>query len=66
MKALKIKTKVKDGKIIINVPEDFGDIIEVILLENGDYDFWQDNEIENMGKILSQKRPLDNQEYDTW
>jgi len=66
MKALKIRTQVKDGKIVINVPKDFGDIVEVILLEDGDYEFWQDNEIENMGKILSQKSPLDDQEYDKW
>ncbi len=64
MKALKLKMTVKNGKIVIPVPEDFGDTVEVILLSNEDSDFWQDNELENMGKILSQKRPWDAPESD--
>ena len=64
MKALKLKMRVKNGKIIIPVPEDFGDTVEVILLANEDSDFWQDNEIENMGKILSHKHPWDGLESD--
>jgi len=39
MKALKLKMTVKNGKIVIPVPEDFGDTVEVILLANEDSDF---------------------------
>ncbi len=66
MKAIKIRTRVRDGKIVIPVPKEFGEIVEVILLENKDYEFWDASEIKNFGKNLNLKAPLDDEDFSQW
>ncbi len=69
MLAIRKKTTVKDRKIIIEIPEIFGDQVEIIILSDVDekkVDYWSEQEIENMGKSKSHAKDIDNEDYSKW
>ncbi len=53
MQALKLRKEVFDGQVVLNVPKDFGKIVEIIILARLDdeIEFWNEDEIKDLGKI---------------
>lgn len=74
MLAIKEVTTVKNNQIVLGLPACFdeNEEVEVIVLSKKqtelDYDFWQQNELAQIGKIgLSSKSFVeDDEDYSTW
>ncbi|MHB1687478.1 MAG: hypothetical protein ACYCVH_08895 [Ignavibacteriaceae bacterium] len=69
MLALRKKTKVVDRKITIEIPESFGNEVEIIILSDVDekkIDYWSKQEIDNIGKSISLVKDIDNEDYSKW
>ena len=67
MKALRVFKEVKDKKVVIDVPHDFGDRIEILILPaEGAEEYWNESEIKNMGKIRHTSEQMDNEDYSKW
>jgi hypothetical protein len=74
MLAIKEVTTVKNHQIVLGLPACFdeNEEVEVIVLSKKqtklDYDFWQQNELEQIGKIgLNSKSFVeDDEDYSTW
>lgn len=74
MLAIKEVTTVKNHQIVLGLPACFdeNEEVEVIVLSKKqtklDYDFWQQNELEQIGKIgLNSKSFVEDEEdYSTW
>lgn len=65
MLAIRQRKKISDGKITIEVPENFGDEVEVIILSDIDenkIEFWSIEEIEKLGTIASVSSDLDDED----
>lgn len=67
MQALKLRKKVANGKIVLEIPKGFGPVVEVIILSNADdIEFWQEDELKNLGKIRVSAMNFDNEDYSQW
>lgn len=68
MQALKLKKEVVDGEIILKIPKEFGMIVEVIILGRFDeeIEYWNDDEIKELGKTQSLYADLDTEDYSQW
>jgi len=72
MTAIRNFTKVKDCMINIKLPEEFEDQeVEVIIMpKEEEYEFWGDEELDNIGKIayglMSDDFNDDNEDYSKW
>ncbi len=61
MQALRLRENVKDGKIVLTIPKEFGPVVEIILLapSHDDVEFWSEDEIRDLGKTRVQSGSLD-------
>ncbi len=53
MLAIRKKAPVHDRKVTIEIPESFGDLVEIIILsdiEEKEVEYWSKDEIDNFGK----------------
>ena len=69
MLAIRKKTKVVDRKITVEIPESFGNEVEIIILSDVDekkIDYWSKQEIEKIGKSISVVKDIDNEDYSKW
>ena len=69
MLAIRQKKQVVDNKIVIEIPENFGSEVEVIILSNIDekkVDFWSKKEISELGKTITFVKDIDNEDYSKW
>jgi hypothetical protein len=68
MQALKLKKEVVDGKIVLKVPKNFGAIVEVIILGrlDGEIEFWNEDEIKDLGKTGTLHADFDKEDYSRW
>ena len=72
MTAIRNFTKVKDCMINIKLPKEFEDQeVEVIIMpKEEEYEFWSDEELDNIGKItyglMSDDFNDDNEDYSKW
>jgi len=69
MVALREYKKVKDNKIIIELPKDFDyKEVEVIILPKDECEFWSEDEIERVGEIgfVSNSFEDDGEDYSKW
>jgi hypothetical protein len=68
MQALKFKKEVVDGKIVLKVPKEFGAIVEVIILarQDNEFEFWNEDEIKNLGKTHAFHADFDTEDYSQW
>ena len=69
MLAIRKKSKVVDRKVTIEIPENFGDQVEIIILSDIDeknVDYWSEQEINNIGKSISLVKDIDNEDYSKW
>lgn len=70
MIAIREKKKVQDGKVVIHIPESFGEEVDVIVLAEGngsEIEFWTDEEIANLGKVsVLRSDDLDDEDYSKW
>ncbi|MBS4027260.1 MAG: hypothetical protein KGZ58_01375 [Ignavibacteriales bacterium] len=66
MIAMRETKTVREGKIIMNVPDNFGSEVEVIILspETKEVQYWSESEIHAMGNIPL-KKDFDNEDYTT-
>lgn len=64
MQALKLREHVKDGQIIRTIPKEFGPMVEIILLAplQDEIEFWQEDEIQNLGKTRTLSKGNDSAE----
>ena len=68
MIALREVKTVHNGTVLINVPSNFGNEVEVILLPslaNDEIQYWNETEIHSMGNI-AMKTDFDGEDYSTW
>jgi hypothetical protein len=68
MIALREVKTVHDGTILINVPPNFGNEVEIILfpsVSHNEIQYWNETEIHSTGKI-SLKNDFDSEDYSTW
>ncbi len=66
MLAIRQKKQVVDNKIVIEIPENFGSEVEVIILSNIDekkVDYWSKKEISELGKTITFVKDIDNEDY---
>ena len=69
MVALREYKKVKDSKIVVELPKDFDyKEVEVIILPKDEYEFWSEDEIERVGEIgfASSSFEDDGEDYSKW
>jgi len=68
MQALRIRQKVVDGEIILKVPKEFGAVVEIIILGRleDEIDFWNEDEIKDLGKTKTLYQNIDQEEYSQW
>jgi len=69
MLAIRQKKQVVDNKIVIEIPENFGSEVEVIILSNIDekkVDYWSKKEISELGKTITIVKDIDNEDYSKW
>jgi hypothetical protein len=69
MLAIRQKKQVVDNKIVIEIPENFGSEVEVIILSNIDekkVDYWSKKEISELGKTITLVKDIDNEDYSKW
>jgi hypothetical protein len=69
MLAIRQKKQVVDNKIVIEIPENFGSEVEVIILSNSDekkVDYWSKKEISELGKTITLVKDIDNEDYSKW
>jgi hypothetical protein len=70
MVAIREKKIVKDGKVVIEIPENFGNNVEVIVLADNDaiaFEYWTKEEIDNLGKTSAlTSYDLDDEDYSKW
>ncbi len=70
MVALRAKKKVTDGKVVIEIPEGFGNEVEVIVLAEGSVypiEYWTSEEIAKLGKITGLiSDNVDKEDYSKW
>lgn len=69
MLALRQRKKVIERKITIEIPENFGNEVEIIILSDIDeknVEFWSKEEIEKMGTIASVSYSLDDEDFSKW
>jgi len=68
MLAIKEKKTVRDGKVTVDVPKNFGSEVEIIILTERELEppaFWDDEELKNFGHIAT-SRMMDNEDYSRW
>ena len=65
MQALKLRDYVKDGQVVLTIPKEFGPVVEIILLapSHDEIEFWQEDEIQNLGKTRTLVKDLDDEDY---
>ncbi|MCK9425775.1 MAG: hypothetical protein M0Q21_07040 [Ignavibacteriaceae bacterium] len=69
MLALRKKEKVINKIVTIDIPENFGDEVEVIILSNADEKkelYWSESEIALMGSVSTLVKDIDNEDYSAW
>jgi hypothetical protein len=69
MLAIRQKRKVIDKKVIIDIPENFGSEVEVIILSDindKSIEYWSKEEIERMGLTTSVLKDIDDEDYSKW
>jgi hypothetical protein len=67
MKAIRVIKEVKDRCVSIDVPQDFGSNVEVIILPlEKDFEFWSEGEIKKMGNTSRMQKDIDNEDYSEW
>lgn len=69
MLAIRQKRKVVDKKVIIDIPENFGSEVEVIILSDindKSIEYWSKEEIERMGLTTSVLKDIDDEDYSKW
>jgi hypothetical protein len=69
MLAIRQKRKVVDKKVIIDIPENFGSEVEVIILSDineKSIEYWSKEEIESMGLTASVLKDIDDEDYSKW
>ena len=69
MLALRRKEKVVNKMITIDVPENFGNEVEIIILSDADEKkgmYWSESEIALMGSIPLLVKDIDNEDYSAW
>ncbi|MBU0560871.1 MAG: hypothetical protein KKD86_18375 [Bacteroidetes bacterium] len=69
MLALRKKEKVVNKMITIDVPENFGNEVEIIILSDADEKkgmYWSESEIALMGSVPTLVKDIDNEDYSAW
>jgi len=69
MLAIRQKRKVVDKKVVIDIPENFGSEVEIIVLSDineRNIDYWSKEEIESMGLTSSLLKDIDEEDYSKW
>ncbi len=68
MQALKLRKEVVDGQVVLKIPKDFGTIVEVIILARleDEIEFWNENEIKDLGKTKGFYKDFDTEDYSQW
>ncbi|MDP2302858.1 MAG: hypothetical protein Q8N03_10600 [Ignavibacteria bacterium] len=69
MLALRKREKVINKIVTIDIPENFGDEVEVIILSNADEKkglYWSESEIALMGSVPLLVKDIDNEDYSAW
>lgn len=69
MLVIRQKRKVVDKKVIIDIPENFGSEVEVIILSDindKSIEYWSKEEIEKMGLTTSVLKDIDDEDYSKW
>ncbi|MCX6149148.1 MAG: hypothetical protein NTX22_01340 [Ignavibacteriales bacterium] len=69
MLALRKKEKVVNKMITIDIPENFGNEVEIIILSDADEKkgvYWSESEIALMGSIPLLVKDIDNEDYSAW
>lgn len=68
MQALRFRKTITEGKLLVEIPKEFGDEVEVIVLpvsESGT-GFWSEEELKNFGKTSGLVAGLDREDYSQW
>ena len=66
MNAIREFIKLKNNELHLKLPKEFANKeVEVIVLEKGDYEFWSEEEIKNIGKtgFISSSFEEDEEDY---
>ncbi|MDP3683404.1 MAG: hypothetical protein Q8S01_05675 [Ignavibacteria bacterium] len=69
MLALRKKEKVINKMITIDIPENFGNEVEIIILSVADEKkglYWSESEIALMGSVPLLVKDIDNEDYSAW
>ncbi|MFA4925022.1 MAG: hypothetical protein WC557_12580 [Ignavibacteriaceae bacterium] len=69
MLALRKKEKVVNKMIMIDIPENFGNEVEIIILSDADEKkgmYWSESEIALMGSVPTLVKDIDNEDYSAW
>lgn len=69
MLALRKKEKVVNKMIMIDIPENFGNEVEIIILSDADEKkgvYWSESEIALMGSAPTLVKDIDNENYSAW
>ncbi len=70
MVAIREKNIVKDGKVVIEIPKDFGNRVEVIVFADNDasaFEYWTKDEIDSLGKTSAlTSHDLDDEDFSKW
>ena len=69
MNAIREFIKVKNHKVEINLPKNFNyDEVEVIIMPKDEYEYWNEEESKNVGKMgfISSSFEEDNEDYSKW
>ncbi|MBI5472500.1 MAG: hypothetical protein HY961_09165 [Ignavibacteriae bacterium] len=70
MVSLRERKRVTDGKVVIEIPEGFGNEVEVIVLAEGSaypFEYWTSEEIARLGKTTGLSSDnLDKEDYSKW
>ena len=66
---MKVRKEVfDDGKVVLTIPKNFGPIVEIIILGRleDDVEFWNEEEIDRLGRTKSLHADLDAEDYSQW
>jgi hypothetical protein len=69
MQALKVRKEVfDDGKVVLTIPKNFGSVVEIIILGRleDEVEFWNEDEINRLGKTQSLHADIDTEDYSQW
>ena len=59
MNAVKVVKEVVNGKVVVDVPSEFGKKVEIIVLPTEKIEFWTDEEIDRMGEVLTHSEDVE-------